>query len=58
MKDLIYIDSSNLNLERSAMKIKKHYVIACLLSVMFLLVSAYPLFAAERIIVLKVPGCE
>ena len=25
---------------------------------MFMLVSSYPLFAAERIITLKVPGCE
>ncbi len=40
------------------MKRRKHSLIVCLLSVMLLLVTLQPLFAAERIIKMVVPGCE
>ena len=40
------------------MKLRKHFFIVCLLSVMFLLVASQPIFAAERIVKMVVPGCE
>ena len=40
------------------MKHSKHFLAVCILSVMFLLVASQPLFAAERIVRMVVPGCE
>jgi len=40
------------------MKRRKHSLIICLLSVTFLLVASQPIFAAERIVKMVVPGCE
>jgi len=40
------------------MKRRNHPFIICLLNVMFLLVASQPLFAAEKIVKMVVPGCE
>lgn len=40
------------------MERRKQYLIVCLLSVMFLLFASQPIFAAERIVKMVVPGCE
>ena len=40
------------------MRQRKHYLIICLLSVMFLIVASQPIFAAEKIVKMVVPGCE
>ncbi len=40
------------------MKRRKRFITICLLSVMFLLVASQPIFAAERIVKMIVPGCE
>jgi len=40
------------------MKRRKHSLIICFLSVMFLLVASQSIFAAERIVKMVVPGCE
>ncbi|HEX7534522.1 MAG TPA: hypothetical protein VF343_04625 [Syntrophales bacterium] len=40
------------------MKHSKRFVTVCILSMIFLLVASQPLFAAERIIKMVVPGCE
>jgi hypothetical protein len=40
------------------MKHSTRFVTICIMSVIFLLVASQPLFAAERIIRLVVPGCE
>ena len=40
------------------MKNRKRFVTVCVLSAIFLLVAAQPLFAAEKIIKMVVPGCE
>jgi copper chaperone CopZ len=37
---------------------RKHSIIICLLSLTFLLVASQPIFAAERIVKMVVPGCE
>jgi hypothetical protein len=45
-------------LRRRPMNRRKHSIIICLLSLTFLLVASQPIFAAERIIKMVVPGCE
>jgi hypothetical protein len=40
------------------MKQRKHFIVVCLLSVMFVFVASQPTFAAERIVKMMVPGCE
>ena len=40
------------------MRHSKRFVAVCILGVMFLLIASQPLFAAERIVKMIVPGCE